>query len=184
MIITRARIADVDTIMSWRRERTAWLDRRGEDQWSIPLPRSAVAATVLAGQTWLVWDSQEPVATITLTAYTEVDELWRPAHDSPEALWYPQDDPADALYAAKMMIPLARSGAGLGAEMLDWAGGRAYDAGLMWLRLDAWTSNARLHAYYRGQGFRHVRTVVSRVSGACFQRPAQPYAGRLKTEGE
>jgi GNAT superfamily N-acetyltransferase len=181
VIITPARVADVDVVMAWRRERVAWLAERGEDQWSIPLPRSAVAATVLAGQTWLVWDDHVPVATITLTAYMDVDNLWKPDRD-PEALWYPQDDPADALYAAKMMVPLDRAGTGLGREMLAWAGGRAFDAGLTWLRLDAWTTNPRLHRYYQREGFRHVRTVESRVSGACFQRPAQPYTGHLKTE--
>jgi GNAT superfamily N-acetyltransferase len=183
MIVARARVSDIDTIMSWRRQRVAWLGGRGEDQWSIPLPRSAVAATVLAGQTWLVWDNHEPLATVTLTAYVDVDGLWKPDRD-PEALWYPEDDPADALYVAKMMIPLVYAGRGLGGEMLDWAGGRAFDAGLTWLRLDAWTTNPRLHAYYVGQGFEHVRTIESRVSGACFQRPAQPYTGRLKTEGD
>ncbi|MEU1682644.1 hypothetical protein ABZ422_26640 [Micromonospora zamorensis] len=82
-----------------------------------------------------------------------------------------------------MMIPLQRSGANLGDEMLNWAGGRAYEAGLTRLRLDAWTTNTRLHAYYQGQGFRHVRTVETRVSGTCLERPAQPYTdGRLKTE--
>lgn len=183
MIITRATRADVDTIMSWRRERVAWLRARGEDQWSIPLPRSAVAATVSAGQTWMLWDNHEPAATITLTAYVDVDSLWKPDRD-PEALWYPEDDPADALYSAKMMLPLARAGQGIGPELLKWAGGRAYDAELTWLRFDAWTTNHRLHAYYRRLGFQHVRTVESRVSGACFQRPAQPYSGPYKTEGE
>ncbi|WP_328384385.1 GCN5 family acetyltransferase (plasmid) [Micromonospora zamorensis] len=183
MIITPARPRDVDVIMSWRRERVTWLAARGEKQWSIPLPRSAIAATVSAGQTWMVWDGDDPVATITLTAYVDVDSLWKPDRN-PESLWYPEDDPADAIYAAKMMIPLKNAGDGLGGEMLDWAGGRAYEAGLTWLRLDAWTTNARLHDYYLGQGFQHVRTVKTRVSGACFQRPSQPYTGtRLKTEG-
>jgi GNAT superfamily N-acetyltransferase len=182
MIITPARLRDVDTIMAWRRERVTWLAARGADQWSIPLPRSAVAATVSSGQTWMVWDGDDPVATITLTAYADVDGLWKPDVD-PEALWHPEDDPADALYAAKMMVPRARAGDGLGAEMLRWAGGRAFDAGLQWLRLDAWTTNPELHDYYRRLGFRHVRTVSTRVSGACFQRPAQPYVdGLLKTQ--
>jgi Acetyltransferase (GNAT) family len=182
VIIRRARLADVEVIMAWRRERVAWLAARGEEQWSIPLPRSAVAATVSAGQTWLVWEGDEPIATVTLTAWPEVDELWKPDRD-PERLWYPQDDPADAIYVAKMMIPLMRAGGGLGGELLDWAGGRAFEAGLTWLRLDAWTTNHRLHGYYRHQGFRHVRTVESRVSGACFQRATQPYLReRLKTE--
>jgi GNAT superfamily N-acetyltransferase len=184
VIVRRATLPDVDVIMTWRRERVGWLAQRGEEQWSIPLPRSAIATTVSAGQTWMVWDGEHPVGTFTLTAYTDIDSLWKPAHDSPEALWYPEDDPSDALYVAKMMIPLRYAGQGLGDEMLDWAGGRAFDAGVTWLRLDAWTTNERLHDYYRSKGFRHVRTVGARVSGACFQRPAQPYHGLLKTDGE
>ncbi len=182
MIVTRAALGDVDTIMAWRRERVAWLARGGEDQWSIPLPRWAVAATVLAGQTWMVWEGSAPVATITLSAYTGLDDMWKPDRD-PEALWYPEDHPGNAIYVAKMIVPMEHAGEGLGAEMLDWAGGRSFDAGLTWLRLDAWTTNRRLHDYYRRAGFRHVRTIASRVSGACFQRPSQPYVGdRLKTE--
>jgi GNAT superfamily N-acetyltransferase len=181
MIVSRARLADVDDIMQWRRELAAWLTSRGVDQWSIPLPRSAVAATVGSGQTWIVSDADRPVATITLSAWPEVGELWKPDLD-PEALWYPADKPADALYVAKMMVPRASAGEGLGSEMLDWAAGRAYDSGLTWLRLDAWTTNTELHNYYRQQGFQHVRTVGSRISGACFQRPTQPYAGRLKAD--
>jgi GNAT superfamily N-acetyltransferase len=181
MIVRRARLADVEIIMQWRRELAAWLAARGVDQWSIPLPRSAVAATVGSGQTWIVQDADEPAATITLTAWPDVDDLWKPDLD-PEALWYPADRPSDGLYVAKMMVPRARSGTALGSEMLDWAAGRAYDSGLTWLRLDAWTTNPGLHDYYRGQGFQHVRTVVSRISGACFQRPAQPYNGCLKVD--
>lgn len=183
MLVTQARLSDVDTIMSWRIARTQWLRERGFDQWSVPLPRSAVAATVTSGQTWMVWDGETPCATITLTAWTNVDELWKPSFDSHDALWLPQDDPADALYAAKMIIPEEYSGSGLGGELLDWATGRAYAAELSWLRFDAWTTNTALHAYYRRLGYQHVRTVATRVSGACFQRPAQPYVGnRLKTQ--
>jgi GNAT superfamily N-acetyltransferase len=182
VIITRATPADIDTVMRWRRQRVAWLAGLGEEQWSIPLPRSAVAATILAGQTWMVWNGATPLATITLAAYPDLDDLWKPDRD-PEALWYPDDDPADALYAAKMIVPRESAGDGLGADMLDWAAGRAFGAGLTWLRLDAWTTNTRLHNYYRGLGFRHVRTISTRVSGACFQRPAQPYIeGQLKTD--
>ena len=81
------------------------------------------------------------------------------------------------------MVPLEYSGTGLGSELLDWAAGRVYDAGLLWLRLDAWTTNTALHTYYLDLGFEHVRTVATRVSGACFQRAAQPYQGnRIKEE--
>jgi len=183
VIITKASPADIDTIMRWRRERTAWLRSVGSDQWPYPLPRKAVAATVMAGQTWMVFEGDRPIATITLATASDVDSLWKPDVE-PDPLWYPSDDAYDALYAAKMLSPRSESGRGLGAEMLDWAGGRAFEAGLSWIRLDAWTTNEALHAYYRGLGFTQVRIVRSRVSGACFQRPAQPYRnGRLKTEG-
>lgn len=181
MIITKARSDDIDTIMGWRRERTAWLRQLGEDQWPYPLPRKAVAATVMAGQTWMVWDGDRPTGTITLATASDMDDLWKPDQD-PEPLWYPSDDTGDALYAAKVMTPLSDGGQGLGAEVLSWAGGRAFQAGLSWLRFDAWTTNERLHAYYVSLGFTLVRIVRSRVSGACFQRPAQPYRGWLKTE--
>jgi GNAT superfamily N-acetyltransferase len=185
VIVTQARMTDVDTLLEWRRERADWLAQRGEDQWQVPWPRWAVAGAVQAGQTWMVWDDENPVASITLTAGADLDSVWKsdkgPGLD-PDALWYPSDDPGNALYVSKLMVPLAYAGQGLGVELLNWAGGRAYDAELMWLRLDAWTGNERLHQWYRDLGFAHVRTVQSRTSGACFQRPAAPYVGwRLKT---
>jgi GNAT superfamily N-acetyltransferase len=184
MIIRPAVVGDIDTLLAWRRERADWLAAHGEDQWQLPWPRWAVAGAVSAGQTWMAWDGQTPAATITLTAGVDLDTVWKSdAHLDPDALWHPEDQPGNALYASKMMVPLAYAGEGLGAELLDWAGGRVYAAELLWLRLDAWTSNRTLHRWYERQGFVHVRTVASRVSGACFQRPAQPYTGwRLKTE--
>jgi GNAT superfamily N-acetyltransferase len=183
VIIRPAALADIDVILSMRRERAAWLAGLGQSQWQVPWPRTAVTAAVSAGQTWMVWDGDDPVASVTLTAWVDTEGLWKLAHDE-GALWRPSDDPADALYVSKLMVPRAYAGAGLGAEILDWAGGRAYDGGLLWLRLDAWTTNEDLHAYYRRLGFAHVRTVTSRSSGWCAQRPAQPYMGhRLKMDG-
>jgi len=183
MIVRPARLDDIDTILTWRRQRAAWLADRGETQWSVPWPRAAVTATIQTGQTWMIADGDAPWASVTLTAWTDLDGLWRLNADS-GSLWYVDDDPADALYVSKLMVPIEHAGDGLGAEILDWAGGRAYDAGLTWLRLDAWTTNTDLHTYYLRQGFQHVRTVATRTSGWCAQRAAQPYTGsRLKTEG-
>ncbi len=106
MIVRRAGLGrDVDVILDWRRERRAWLATRDQTQWEVPLPRSAVAATVSAGQTWMVYDGDEPAATITLSAHTEPDRLWFSSFD-PEAVWYPEDGLTDALYASAMMVPL------------------------------------------------------------------------------
>ncbi len=184
MIVSPAQMSDVDTLLAWRRERAAWLDQRGEDQWQVPWPRWAVAAAIQSGQTWMVRDGDTAVATITLTAAIDLDDIWKSDKGpglNPETLWQPDDDPSNALYVSKLMTPTTHTGSGLGAELLDWAGGRAHDAELYWLRLDAWTTNTNLHDYYRRHGFQHVRT-VARVSGACFQRPARPYRGHLKTQ--
>lgn len=185
MIVQPARLSDVETLMEWRRERAAWLANRGEDQWQIPWPRWAVSGSILAGQTWMVVDGDTPAASVTLTAGVDLDTGWTVdsgADRDPDALWYPSDDPGNALYISKLMVPIAYAGLGLGIELLAWAGGRAYEAELMWLRLNTWTTNIALQDWYRRLGFAHVRTVPSRSSGACFQRPSAPYTGwRLKT---
>ena len=184
MIMARATADDVDTLLAWRHQRRAELEAQGSDQWSIAMPRAEFAATVASGQTWVARDGDEPAGTITLSAWSEVNALWRPPSERGTPLWYPQDRPNDALYFARMIVPRSRAGQGLGREMMAWAGGRAYDAGLIWLRCDAWTTNHQLHRYYLERGFSHVRTLNTLLSGACFQRVAQPYTGRLKTEGD
>lgn len=68
----------------------------------------------------------------------------------------------------------ACAGHGLAAELLDWAGTRAADHSVAWLRPDVWTTNYKLQRYYLEKGFTHVRTVVSHnPSGALFQRLAR-----------
>jgi GNAT superfamily N-acetyltransferase len=176
MIIRRATLEDLDTILTWRAEAVAWLAERGIDQWTYPTDppyptKDRAIETIAAQQTWMAWDHSTPVGTITVTGYID-----------PE-LWESTGDPDDALYAHKMIVTRPYSGTGLGAELLDWAAGRAHDQGLGWLRLDAWTTNTRLQNYYLRHGFQHVHTVATRPSGACYQRPARPYTGvRLKTD--
>jgi GNAT superfamily N-acetyltransferase len=182
MIVRHANLGDIETILGWRRERAKWLAERGQDQWQVPWPRPAVATAISAGQTWMVCDGERPVATLTLTAWTDTESLWKLDRDH-GALWYREDNPVDALYVSKLTVPLEHAGTGLGAEILDWAGGRAYDAEVTWLRLDAWTTNTALHDYYLRLGFRHIRTVPTRSSGWCAQRPTRRYTShRLKTE--
>ena len=62
------------------------------------------------------------------------------------------------------------AGRGVGAWLLDEAAREAARRGKRLLRLDAWTSNTRLHDYYRRQGFRLVRIAGDRGSGALFER--------------
>jgi GNAT superfamily N-acetyltransferase len=155
------------TVVQLRREAAAWLQVRGEDQWSNDWPDTA---TMLAGferdlaegSTWFSIDDDGAVlATITINRRTH------------QGLWTPEEE-STALFAHRLTLSRAAAGQGLGAQLLDFAGQQAERAGLPWLRLDAWTTNKRLHQYYRSQGFRLVRIVANHYSpsAACFERSA------------
>lgn len=150
-----------------RAEASGWLGKLGTDQWSRPFPdeqsqSNRLLTGILNGETWMVRDGDSTVATITIN------------RDANPLLWHEAERAEPARYAHKMTVRRSHSGSGLGGRLLDWAGSRAAAEGAKWLRLDAWTSNTALHAYYLRQGFEHVRTVVRHdyPSGALFQRPA------------
>jgi GNAT superfamily N-acetyltransferase len=168
MTLAPAKPSDVEILLAFRAEAAAWLRERGSDQWSTPFPRDELLARIEAGETWMVWDGTRPAATITVTTW------------GPPELWIPAELAEPALYVHKLTVARSYSGRGLGAELLDWAGGRARDDGRPWLRLDCWSDNRGLHDYYRQTGFVHLRTVPREPpSGALFQRPARPYRGPL-----
>jgi GNAT superfamily N-acetyltransferase len=165
--LTPATPADLATILGFRAETAAWLRQRGIDQWSNPFPAEGIMATIEAGETWMAWDGPLPAATITIARQGEC-ELWSEAERA-----------EPAIYCHKLTVARTHAGKGLGAELLDWAGGEAHDEGRHWLRLDAWDTNSRLHDYYRSQGFWYIRMANRPPSGALFQRPASQYAPRL-----
>ena len=165
--LAHATPADLATILGFRSEASAWLRERGIDQWSNPFPPEGILATIEAGETWMAWDGATPVATITV------------AREGEPELWNEEERAQPAIYCHKLSVARACSGRGLGAELLDWAGGTAYEEGRRWLRLDAWDTNSSLHRYYRDHGFRFVRMADRPPSGALFQRPASPYTPRL-----
>jgi GNAT superfamily N-acetyltransferase len=167
VIIELARPDDLIHILAMRAEAAAWLEALGTDQWSKPFPdeetqTGRLLAGIDAGETWMVRDGAETVGTITVNDFAN------------PLLWSKDECSEVARYVHKMTVRRSHSGRGLGAILLDWAGDRAASEGAKWLRLDAWTTNRSLHAYYERQGFQHVRTVVRAdyPSGALFQRPA------------
>jgi len=157
-----------------RAEASEWLGRLGTDQWSRPFPdeesqTARLLAGILAGETWMVRDGGDTVATITVNDYAN------------PLLWTDSERAEPSRYVHKMTVRRSQAGTGLGGQLLDWAGDRAAAEGAKWLRLDAWTTNTALHAYYLRQGFESVRIVVrpDYPSGALFQRPAVPAASTL-----
>ncbi|MFM9452348.1 GNAT family N-acetyltransferase [Streptomyces europaeiscabiei] len=165
MRITRATLADVPRLHQFRTDAAAWLAGRGSDQWSTPYPEELLRQSIVAGEVFLVHEATitDPVATVTLDAKAD------------PVLWTPEEIQEPAFYVHKLTVASPGSRRGLGSRILDWCGDQAARAGARWLRLDAWTSNTRLHAYYRTQDFIHVRTVhddEAYGSGWVAQRPA------------
>ena len=123
-----------------------WLRTKNTDQWEQPWPsvedrRHRIHRDLLAGKTWIAWDGKRPAATLTMA--TRDSHIW------------PKDARKErAVYVSRLVVSRDYAGQRLGANLLDWAGVRArkqYEA--RWIRVDVWTTNKALHAYYQQQGF-------------------------------
>lgn len=161
-------------ILRWREEATAWLASIGSDQWSAvgftDMVEGRVRDSIAAGQTWIAEDDDgRPLGTIAVDSRSDPG-LW-----SAEEL-------RNAYVAHRMIIDRTAAGRGVGAALIAHAVRLARRDGRTRLVLDAWTSNPRLHDYYRSQGFRHVRTVAGHPtpSAALFALDVGPDATRSR----
>jgi ribosomal protein S18 acetylase RimI-like enzyme len=167
---------DIDAVAKLHAEAASWLASKGSDQWQATAVgrktpdrvRRSIAKHVAAQECWVALDGDEVVGTITIDSYAD-----------PE-FWTEDDEPHDALYVHRMIVKRERAGEGIGDALLGLANVLAAKAGRRWVRLDAWSTNEDLHAYYRRAGFQHVRTLryAHRGSGALFQR-AVPQVRRV-----
>jgi ribosomal protein S18 acetylase RimI-like enzyme len=138
------------------------------DQWEKPWPTreerdDRVRRGLRGGKTWIVWDGDTAAATVTIAKQANV-EVWPAELD--------RDEPA--VYVHRLITRTAYQGRGLGASLVDWAGRLAaeqYEA--KWIRIDVWTTNEDLHAYYQRIGFARVGFCEDPdyPSGALFQKP-------------
>jgi GNAT superfamily N-acetyltransferase len=145
-VLRRAAPGDHDVIIGLMDAAADWLRTKNTDQWAEPWPSEEdrnhrIHRDLIAGKTWIAWDGVTPAATI--TGDSAQNPIW-PA----EA----QCDPA--VYVFRMVVSRAFAGLGLGVALLDGVGLRARRRyGARWIRVDVWTTNTALHAYYRSQGF-------------------------------
>jgi GNAT superfamily N-acetyltransferase len=168
--IRRAAADDTDALVGLYQAAQRWLAEIGSDQWAKNTEEKArnyITRSIERGECWLAEMQGLVVGMIT------VDD-----HADPE-FWTPQDEPEDALYVHRMVVDRLAAGKGVGGQLLDWSESLAASRGCTWLRLDAWRTNAPLHAYYQRQGFTPVRVVnlSHRGSGALFQRRVRPFVG-------
>ncbi len=177
---------DLDEVRGLVREAAEWLrTSKDTDQWANPWPDQAgkherIMNDLLKGKTWIVWDGATAAATITVDTEEPLDlneqPVW-PAHKRHEP----------ALYVRRVIVSRRYAGRGLGAALLDWAADvarREHDGAL--IRIDVWTTNTDLHAYYEGQRFvrregRDPRELADYPSQALFEREAdQPESDYTK----
>jgi ribosomal protein S18 acetylase RimI-like enzyme len=117
------------------------------------------------GTTWIVRLSSQAVATFAVAEFSDLP------------LWTESERSERALYVHRFVVDRGYSGIRLGAALMDLIGALAAHGGYHWLRVDVWTTNKRLQKYYRGLGFKKVRTIVSDYpSGTLLQRPVQKHS--------
>jgi GNAT superfamily N-acetyltransferase len=167
LLLRRATERDLDVITGLIDEAADWLRTKNTDQWAQPWPSEEdrshrILKDLQAGKSWIVWDKGgSPTATI--TADTEDSPIW------------PKETLRDrAVYVSRLVVSRGHAGQGIGAGLLDWAGLRAKSRfGARWVRIDVWTTNTALHAYYRQQGFEFCgfsEAINHRPSAALFQK--------------
>jgi len=186
LVLRRARPGDLDKVRELVQEAAQWLrETKDTDQWAKPWPDQAghierILNDLLKGKTWLVWDGAVAAATITVDTAEPLDlneqPVW-PAHKRAEP----------ALYLRRVVVRRRYAGLGLGTALLDWAADVARrDHHAAVIRIDVWTTNTGLHAYYERQGFarqpaRDPRELADYPSQALFERTVTwPGTGREK----
>lgn len=161
---------DEEAIIHLIDEAAGWLRTKGTDQWAEPWPsteerRRRIMSSIRAGTTWILWDGGLPVATLTAEPHDH-------QHDSPVWPEEMQQDPA--VYVCRLVVSRSHAGRKLGQGLLAWAGLSAMRSrNARWVRVDVWTTNEALHAYYGAQGFDFVRyadKADNYPSAALFQK--------------
>ena len=144
---------DLGEVSRLFRESAKWLGRNKQtDQWSRPWPDHVrhlerMQNDLREGKTWLVWDNAAAAGTITL-------DTEEPLAASGKPVWPAHKGHEMAVYVRRVIVHRCYAGLGIGAALLDWAAEVANrNHGARLIRVDAWTTNPRLHSYYEQQRF-------------------------------
>lgn len=176
-VLRQAMPGALDEVRNLVQEAAAWLrTSKDTDQWLTPWPDLAghierIRNDLLKGKTWLVWDGMTVAATITV-------DTQGPLALNEQPIWQADKSREPALYVRRVIVRRRYAGSGLGGALLDWAADLAIrDHNAELIRVDVWTTNLELHAYYKGQGFtpcggRDPRDLADYPSQALFEREA------------
>lgn len=168
--IRLARPDELEGVLGLIDHAARWLrEEKNTTQWARPWPSpddrtKRVYEALINRETWLLFDGELPIGTVSIRLIGH------------EELWTPEERRTEAVYLHRLVIRRDHAGRGLGAELIDWAGrkGASQQKNAELIRIDVWTDNTELHAYYRRQGFQDVairETSDHTPSGALFQKP-------------
>ena len=130
-----------------------WLQtEKHSDQWQRPWPDELardqrIRRGIKVARTWIVENDDGLVGTVSF------------GRGGNKKLWTLRERNQPAVYVSRLIVSPRYAGEGIGADLIDWAGQRGvagWKAEL--IRVDVWTSNDELQAFYKRQGFTHVRT--------------------------
>ncbi len=191
--IRPAQLSDMPAIIGLIDQAAGWLHaEKGTDQWQRPWPDLAardqrVRRGIKKGRTWIVENLSEPKA----SRRRLVGTVSCGPGGNPK-LWTQRERSEPAVYISRLIVSRQYKGSGIGAALINWAGLRGIRH---WraqcVRLDVWTTNLELQAYYKAQKFGHVRTCDfddpwEYPSAALFQKSAadvDPKDAKLFREG-
>jgi predicted N-acetyltransferase YhbS len=169
--IRPAAMDDVPSIIGLIDDAAQWLrTEKKSDQWERPWPDGPsrdqrIRRGIRAGLTWMAENDDGLVGTVSF------------GRGGNKKLWTLRERNQPAVYVSRLIISRRHASDGIGADLIDWAGQRgALGWNAEWIRVDVWTSNAALQAYYKRRGFMHVRTWQFNdpwdyPSAALFQKP-------------
>jgi GNAT superfamily N-acetyltransferase len=139
-----ATLADVDVVLDLLGEAAAWMSALGYPNWPERFSRRLVERNARDRELYVATLGADPVAAVTL--------LWGDAY-----FWGAEGEDERAGYVHRLVVRRDRAGAGLGAQILDWADAHVRERGRSELRLDVVSDNAPLRQYYERAGFAYVR---------------------------
>ncbi len=148
--VTRATMADYDTVMRILREAAAWLTSRGNPQWEHwyrEAGESMLRERIEEQEVYLASLDTRPIATVTVQ--------W-----SDTMVWGAKGTDGLAGYIRGLAISRSVAGLGVGERVLEWAIGLIAARGRRYARLDCIASNVGLCRYYNDRGFTAMGTAM------------------------
>jgi ribosomal protein S18 acetylase RimI-like enzyme len=177
--IRPAQLSDMPAIIDLIDQAAGWLHaEKGTDQWQRPWPDPAardqrIRRGIKCDRTWIVENPNVPADSPRRLVGTV---SCGPGGN--RKLWTQRERNEPAVYISRLIVSREYKGSGIGAALINWASLRGIRQwGAEYVRLDVWTTNLELQAYYKAQKFTHVRTCDfddwwEYPSAALFQKPA------------